>query len=246
MRCGGQTVAVTAYHPIKFQIMNIRTLQINGRPMDCYYYSNSQLKKPGIIFLHDLTGLQKANFKAAEILMEEGYHVLVPDLYSNIGLQKYCVRMLFDAVSRNNEAQKNQPLNEVMEVLDHFKAFKEVDENNIGMVGQCLTGGFILHAAIRPEVKAPVVFHHSFGRKGSGMPKKCSSLVKNTIQGHFVYADPFCPSGRIKQLEMELGDKLEKHMYMLPHGIPHLFFNNAQGKKAFKRMVHFFEEKLQQ
>ena len=224
--------------------MEIRKIQIAERIIDCFYYPTGGDKKPGIIFMHDLTGLNKTNHKTAEILSEEGFHVLLPDLYSEIGLRKYCVRQLFDEMARNNSDTGNEPLNEILEILDHFKTFPEVDQNNIGMVGQCLTGGFILHAAIREEVKAPVVFHHSFGRKGSGFPSRCAPFVKNKIQGHYVYLDAFCPPSRIKKLEKELGDKLEKHMYVLPHGIPHLFFNNAQGKKAFNRMRDFFQTQL--
>lgn len=224
--------------------MEMKTLLVNGREINCYQYKKDNQKRPGILFLHDLMGLKPVNKKAAEILAEEGYNVLLPDLYSDMGQKKYCVRMIFDEVARNNGALGNEPLNEVMEILDHFKAFEDVDEDNIGMVGQCLTGGFVLHAAIRPEVKAPVVFHHSFGLKGTGFPKGCASLVKNKIQGHYVYVDPFVLPNKLKAFEKQMGDNLEKHMYMLPHGIPHLFFNNAQGKKAFKRMVGFFKEQL--
>lgn len=226
--------------------MQIRRIELNNRTIESYFYpaKTEKATAPGIVFLHDLTGLQKANHKAAKILAEGGFHVLLPDLYTEIGLQKYCVQMFFNEIGRNNHAEGNERLNEVLEIIDHFKAFDEVDSKQLGIVGQCLTGGFVLHAAIREEVKAPVVFHHSFGRKGSGIPKNCSALIKGKVQGHFVYLDAFCPPSRIKKLEQELGDKLEKHMYALPHGIPHLFFSNKQAKKAFDRMMRFFEEEL--
>ena len=69
-------------------------------------------------------------------------------------------------------------------------------------------------------------------------------MIQNKVQGHFCYIDPMSPLWRVKELEKELGDKLEKHMYMLPHGIPHLFFNNEQGKKAFTNMTNFFKTQL--
>lgn len=217
------------------------------RKLDAYYFkATSNTKRPGIVFLPDLTGVQKVNLKSAEILANEGdYHVLIPNLYSGgSSLQKYCVQFLMNEMVRNNHAKDNAPLNEFFEILDHFKEYTLVDENNMGVIGQCLTGGFVLHAAIRSEVKAPVVFHHSFGREGSGIPKSCSALIQNKVQGHFVYLDAFCPSSRIKALKAELGNKLEDYMYALPHGIPHLFFNNSQGKKAFHRMMTFFKSQL--
>lgn len=225
--------------------MELRKIELHNRTIDGYFYPAPTEKAPGIIFLHDLTGLQTVNHKAAEIIAEGGFHVLVPDLYSEMGIQKYCVRVFFNEMVRNNHPTDNEPLNEIFEIIDHFKAFPEVDETQLGIVGQCLTGGFVLHAAMRPEMKAPVVFHHSLGREGSGMPKGCAALVENKIQGHFVHLDPFCPAKRIKQLEEELEDKLESHKYWLPHGIPHLFFMNKQAKQAFNRMMDFFHQQLQ-
>jgi len=224
---------------IQFQLLN--------RNLDAYYFKASgEGKRPGIVFLPDLMGVQKVTLKCAEILAEEGnYNVVIPDLYSGgSSVAKYCVQFLMNEMVRNNYPNHNEPLMEFFEILDHFKAFENVDETQMGVIGQCLTGGFVLHAAIREEVKAPVVFHHSFGREGSGIPKDCSASIKNKVQGHFVYLDAFCPPSRIKQLKKELGDKLESYQYALPHGIPHLFFNNSQGKKAFERMMTFFKTQL--
>ncbi|MCP4123370.1 MAG: dienelactone hydrolase [Bacteroidetes bacterium] len=224
--------------------MQIIKMQLHTRTIDAFYYPSSRKKAPGILFLHDLTGLQDVNHKTAEILAEEGYNVLLPDLYSEMGRHKYCVRFLFEEMLRNNYPDGNEPLDEILEILDHFKEFDGVDEKQMGMVGQCLTGGFVLHAAIREEMKAPVVFHHSLGREGSGIPSRCSALIQNKVQGHYVYMDPFCPPTRIKKLEEELEGKLEKYMYALPHGIPHLFFRTRQGRKAFDRMMDFFKTQL--
>ena len=222
-------------------------LPLLNRTMNAFLYeAPSGEKRPGILFLPDLTGVKDTTHKSAEILSNEGdYHVLIPDLYSGgSSLQKYCMQFFMNSLVRNNEPAGNAPLAEFFEVLDQFKEFENVDAQNIGVVGQCLTGGFVLHAAIRPEVKAPVVFHHSFGMKGSGIPKSCSSQINKKVQGHFSYVDPMCPVWRVKQLETELQGNLEAHWYTLPHGMPHLFFNTEQGKKAFERMSDFFQEQL--
>jgi carboxymethylenebutenolidase len=222
-------------------------LPLLNRTMDAFLYeAPSGEKRPGILFLPDLTGVRDTTHKSAEILSSEGdYHVLIPDLYSGgSSLQKYCMQFFMNSLVRNNEPSGNAPLAEFFEVLDQFKEFENVDATNIGVVGQCLTGGFVLHAAIRPEVKAPVVFHHSFGLKGSGIPKSCSTQINKKVQGHFSYVDPMCPVWRVKQLETELQGNLEAHWYTLPHGMPHLFFNTDQGKHAFERMGNFFQEQL--
>lgn len=222
-------------------------LPLLSRTMDAYFYTCSgEELRPGILFLPDLTGIQESTHQSAKILCEQGnYNVLIPDLYSGgTNMRQYCMQFFFNSIVRNNEPTGNVPLNEFFEILDQFKSFKQVDAASMGVVGQCLTGGFVLHAAIRTEVKAPVVFHHSFGQKGSGIPKSCSSMIQNKVQGHFVYIDAFCPVWRVRILENELGKKLESNWYALPHGIPHLFFNNSQGKKAFESMCDFFETQL--
>lgn len=223
------------------------SIPLSNRTMDAYFYEASgEEKRPAILFLPDLTGIQKTTHKSAEILCNEGnFHVLIPDLYSGgSSLRKYCMQFFMNSIVRNNEPDQNAPLSEFFELLDAFKLMNRVDGDNIGVVGQCLTGGFVLHAAIRPEVKAPVVFHHSFGQKGSGIPTSCSAMIDKKVQGHFVYVDAFCPIWRVKKLEEELYGNLETHWYHLPHGIPHLFFNTEQGQQAFNAMMRFFEEQL--
>lgn len=227
----------------------MRTIQLplSTRTLDAFYYEASETeKRPGILFLPDLTGVKPVTHKSAKILSGEGgYNVLVPDLYSGgSSLRKYCVQFVLNEMVRNNEPKGNPPLAEFFEILDHFKALDNVETDNIGVVGQCLTGGFVLHAAMRPEVKAPVVFHHSFGWKGSGIPKSCSAQIEHQVQGHFANIDPMCPASRVRQLATELEGKLEAHWYNLPHGIPHFFFNNKQGRRAFESMMAFFKEQL--
>jgi carboxymethylenebutenolidase len=220
------------------------TFTLSNRQVNALYYKKDNRKRPAVILLHDISGIVPVLKKTAELLMEEGYHVLLPDLYSDMGVAKYCVRQIFNEYCRNNTASNNESLNEVLEIIDHFKSYPEVNGDNLGIMGQCLTGGFVLHAAIRPEIKAPVVFHHSFGQKGSGFPPGCAALVQHDIQGHYVHIDPFIPKKRVKLLKDELGGKLHDYWYWLPHGIPHFFFNNKQGKQALQRMITFLSEQL--
>lgn len=218
-------------------------LKLSNRNLDAFYYAHKK-KAPGVIFLHDMTGVREVTHKTAELLHREGLQVLVPDLYSEKGAVSYCMRQLFNEYVRNNEPEKNPALGEIQEIIELFKSFENVEETKIGIVGQCLTGGFILHAAIRPEIKAPVVFHHSFGFKGSGIPSNCSAQIQNKVQGHFVNIDVFCPPSRVRKLKEEMGDTLQAHSYSLPHGIPHFFYNTKEGQLAFSRMIGFIKEKL--
>ena len=195
----------------------MKTLQISllDRTIDLEFYSAGEGKKPAVIFFHDLMGIVPALRQTAEALSAVGVHVFLPNLYTDGGA-KYCVRALFSSVFRNNEPDNNPFLDEVQDLISKINLREEVEANNLGVVGQCLTGGFVLHAAIRKDVKAPIVFHHSFGLKGSGIPKNCSALISQQVQGHFCNIDPFCPDKRVQQLKKEIGLQLEDYWYTLP------------------------------
>ncbi len=221
------------------------TIPLAARTIDATVYVYRDAEAPGIIFLHDLMGAVPVVHEAAKAIAEEGYHVLVPDLYSGgITQAKYCTSHIFSKAMLFNEVQHNDHMEEIHRIIDFFKTFRNVKGNGLGIVGQCLTGGFILHAAIREEVKAPVVFHHSFGITGSGIPEESASQIQNTIQGHYSNFDPLCPKARVDKLQQQLGNKLVRYQYWLPHGIPHLFLKNKQAETAFSRMIHHFKENL--
>lgn len=225
--------------------MKTISIPVGKRIIEAEWYSGGEGVKPAVIFIHDLMGIVDATRQTAEALSKEGLHVILPNLYSEIGGPKYCMRQFFTAALRNNEDLDNEHLAEIHKIIDYTKQSPEVDAERLGIVGQCLTGGFVLHAAIRPEIKAPVVFHHSFGLKGSGIPAHCSALIDKEVQGHFVHVDPFCPKTRVNKLKKELGENLQEYWYNLPHGIPHLFFNNDQGRLAFQRMLQFIKLQLE-
>lgn len=221
------------------------TLQIPllERTIDVEFFSGGEGKRPSVIFFHDITGIVPVLRQTAKALSEIGVHVFLPNLYSD-GAAKYCVQSLFTKVFRNNEPDNNRFLDEVQDLISKINLREEVEADNLGVVGQCLTGGFVLHAAIRKDVKAPIIFHHSFGLKGSGIPKNCSALINQQVQGHFCKVDIFCPNERVKKLKKEIGLQLEDYWYNLPHGIPHFFFNTEEGKEAFERMLAFIKLNL--
>ena len=138
----------------------------------------------------------------ARDLAASGYAVLVPDLYSEMGVARFCIREFFTAAGQENRPGGHPALDEVFATLDYLERIEGVDPSRIGAIGQCLTGGFALHLARRPEVKAPVVYHHSLGLRGAGIPEADAAQIQNQIQGHYAENDPlFCPRARQERLK---------------------------------------------
>lgn len=219
-------------------------LQLSNRAIHVHVFRGGDGTLPALIFLPDLTGVGEVLLESARLMALDGFHVFVPDLFSEEGAARYCVRMLFDLAVVTNGTE-NPGAREVFEIIDRVKGTQGVDPARIGLIGQCLTGGFALHAALRDDVKAPVVFHHSLGISGSGMPANSARAICKPVQGHFVRIDPLCPRSRVELLENQMGAHLEVNYYdWLPHGIPHFFRRTEEGRRAYIQMMRFLKMHL--
>ncbi|MBS0617705.1 MAG: dienelactone hydrolase family protein [Spirochaetes bacterium] len=224
--------------------MALQQFSLSTREIDVHIFTADTEKRPAVIFLPDLVGVVDSQLESARLMALEGLHVFVPDLFSHEGAMLWCIRMFFDMAFVTNKAD-NPGVKEVFELVEHIKQLPYVDASRLGFIGQCLTGGFALHAALRDDIKAPVVFHHSFGLTGSGMPEAAARSVCKPVQGHFVTIDPMCPRSRVDELKEQLGGYLETNYYdWLPHGIPHFFRRTDEGRRAYINMMRFLKMQL--
>jgi carboxymethylenebutenolidase len=222
----------------------VRKFSLSNRDINVHIFRGGDQNLPAVIFLPDLTGVGEVQLESASLMALDGFHVFVPDLFSEEGAARYCLRMFFNMAFVTNAAD-NPGVREVFEIIDQVKTMPGVDAARIGLIGQCLTGGFALHAALRDDVKAPVVFHHSFGVTGSGMPAESARAIAKCVQGHFVTIDPLCPRSRVNELKEQLGAFLEVNYYdWLPHGIPHFFRRTNEGRRAYINMMRFLKMQL--
>jgi carboxymethylenebutenolidase len=222
----------------------VRKFTLSNREIHVHLFRGGDGNLPAVIFLPDLTGVGEVQLESARLMALDGFHVFVPDLFSKEGVARYCLRMFFNLAFVTNKAD-NPGVREVFEIIDQVKTMPGVDPQRIGLIGQCLTGGFALHAALRDDVKAPVVFHHSFGITGSGMPEDKARAICKPLQGHFVEIDPLCPKSRVEKLKKQVGDYLEINYYnWLPHGIPHFFRRTDEGRRAYINMMRFLKMQL--
>jgi carboxymethylenebutenolidase len=197
----------------------------------------------GVVLMHELFGLSSHVRADARSLARAGYLVVAPDLYSGSGA-RYCIKMMFSRASIENRADFG-PTAEVGRILDWLKARPDCN-GKLGMIGMCLTGGFVLQMARRDDLSAPVVFHHSFGQRGGGMPPADAADVKHTVLGHFAEHDArFCPLERVAKLERDMQGKLDKHVYPgVGHGLRSMFRHTPQGEQSWQRTLQFFREHL--
>ncbi len=213
-----------------------------GREIDVEVYApSSDGPAPGILLLHELFGLLDCYREDAQDLADRGYLVYLPNLFTG-GARKYCVRAMVSAAARENRSSAG-PNQEVHDLLDTLKFDKRCN-GRLGMIGMCLTGGFVLHMAKREDMDAPVIYHHSLGLKGAGVPKNDSLGEIRLLQGHWSKIDPFCPAKRRNQLINELGDRVEAHVYDMPHGFRSVSRRMKASAVVWDRTLDFFERQL--
>ena len=220
------------------------SLAIAGRDITVEVYRPAATQKaPGVLYLHEIFGPLEVYREDARQLAEQGYLVYLPDLYSG-DAAAYCVRALVAKAGRNNAAS-NPLLAEIHQLLDALKDDAACNEK-LGIIGMCLSGGYVIQAAMRDDVEAPVVYHHSLGLQGAGVPMHEEHALQSIkrMQGHWSRIDPFCPAKRRKRLQQQLGDRLDAHIYNIPHG----FRSTARGTRAadlaWQRTLAFFQQHL--
>ena len=121
--------------------------------------------RPALLLLYEVFGLVPEMKRVARELADEGYVVLIPDLFDR-GPKPLCIARAVRAISQ----QKGQPLDDLEAARRWLAARPEVDASRIGAIGFCLGGGFALVLAMtgRYQVAAPF-----YGEAPATMASSC-------------------------------------------------------------------------
>ncbi len=220
----------------------IRRVDVGQRELHLeVYYPREISRAPGILLLHEVYGLKNWYRKDAADLAERGFLVYLPDLYSGEAI-KYCIRAIILTAGRKNRSSSstNQEVHKLLDILGNDLRCS----GQLGMLGACLSGGFVLQMAKRKDMLAPVVYHHSLGTEGVGIPNKENLDDIRCLQGHWASKDIFCPPRRRDELIEALGDRVEAYTYDMPHGFRSRSRKHPLSNVVWQRTVDFFEREL--
>lgn len=223
-------------------LVELKTIALGKRSINVEVYAPATSgPAPGILLLHELFGVLDCYREDAADLAARGYLVYVPDLFTG-GALRYCIRAMVSEAGRSNRAHSE--LNQEMHaMLDALKLDARCN-GRLGMLGQCLTGGFVLQMAKRDDMLAPVLYHHSLGLEGAGIPDDESLDGIRLLQGHWSTIDPICPASRREKVIKGLGQRVEAYTYAMPHGFRSLSRALPGAKVVWQRTLDFFEREL--
>lgn len=178
----------------------------------------------GVIVIHDIFGYTEDIERIGRRLAENGYPVLIPDLYDLPGSKPLCVVKTLKA----HETGQGQGFEQLEACRQWLLAQEEEPVTQVGVMGFCMGGRFAVLYASRAPVQVVAPFY-------GGIPKDAGALKG------------ICPAvggwGRTDLIYGGHGDRLASHLDALgvPHDIKtydnvgHSFMNNHQTF-AFKKL----------
>jgi len=196
---------------------------------------------PGLIVIHEISGLNDNIRQITQQFAEQGYAALAADLFANRN-RAICMMQIFYGILF--KPLDNSMLADLNSVFDFLKQIKGVDADRIGSVGFCMGGSYALQMAVTTKgMKAASVFYGANPKPLEAVAQACPIIGS--------YPDKDFTTKAAHDLEASLVN------YNIPHDIKiydntqHSFYSQQRtafeveaSKDAWQRMLKFFGEHL--
>jgi carboxymethylenebutenolidase len=237
-------------------------IRMHDGTADAVLYRHENGRRPGVIHLTDIGGIRESHRGMARRLAEEGYVVLLPNVFYRTGRPP-----LFDFPRRMREERTMKRFAELMGPLlpeamerdagcyvDFLAAQDFMSEGPMGVVGYCFTGAMALRtAAVRPgKVVAAASFHG--GKLYTDTPESPHlALPRVKARLYFGHAteDRSMPAEAIEKLKQALeawGGQYEsevydgaRHGWTVPEGP---VYHQVQADRAFGKLTELLASTL--
>jgi len=192
----------------------------DGRSFGAYLAVPAAGRGPGLVLCQEIFGVNGFMRRTAQLLAEEGYVVLVPDLFwrQQPGIQ------LTDGpadMPRAFELYKGFDVElgvkDIASTLAALRALPE-QEGGAGVLGYCLGGKLAFLAACRTDADVAVGYY------GVGIEDSLeeASALRGRLVLHIAEQDGFCPPQARQRILEALGGKPGVELYVYP-GMDHAF-----------------------
>lgn len=220
------------------QIIQIKTK--TGKQFNAYLAIPQIGKGPGVVLCQEIFGVNQAMREKADFLAEEGYTVLVPDLFwrvaSNIELG-YTAEDFQKAFELYQQYDEDLGVEDIRDSLSFLKTLPECDPSvGLGLVGYCLGGKLAYLAACRiPELACAVSYY------GVGIEKSLDELsnAKGHLVLHIAELDQFTPPSA-RQAILDTANGYSNVHAFVYEGVDHAFARpkSSHYHKASARFAH--------
>lgn len=228
------------------------------------YRHEDGARRPGVIHLTDIGGIRAAHRGMARRLAEEGYTVLMPNVFYRTGRPPL---IDFDYRADAERAKKRfaelgAPLapgpmeRDAGDYVDFLAAQDSVSGAPMGVVGYCFTGAMAVRtAAVRPgRIAAAASFHGgALYTETPASPHLALPRVKARLYFGHAVEDRTMPAESIEKLNLALaawGGRYESEVYEgARHGwtVPDSpVYNQPQAERAYGKLTELLASALKQ
>lgn len=211
----------------------------DGKSCSGYYCNNSEDEKnPAIVVIQEWWGINEQIKGIAHRLAEQGYRVLVPDLYQGkVTLEVAEAEHLMSSLDFGDAATQN---------IRGAIQFLKQQSSEVAVMGFCMGGALTILTAVHvPETDLAICWY--------GVPPVEAGdtrTISIPFQGHFAVEDSFFPIEQVDNLEIRLKEgKVSYKLYR--YQAEHAFANengNSYSSEAFQqawtRTLRFLSEHL--
>ncbi|MNB97097.1 Carboxymethylenebutenolidase [compost metagenome] len=194
----------------------------SGGHFQAYLATSVDGRGPGVVLCQEIFGVNQAMREVADLLAEEGYTVLVPDLYwrqepgVQLGYTEEDFGRAYELYQGFDEAAG---IDDIRASLNALEALPQCQPGDLGVVGYCLGGKLAYLAACRlPEVACAVGYY------GVGIENALSEIegLQGRLVLHMAEQDQFCPAEARSAIQETLQKQPGVELYVYP-GVDHAF-----------------------
>jgi carboxymethylenebutenolidase len=221
------------------------TFPSNGNEAHGYLAVPESGSGPGVIVIQEWWGLTDHIADVTDRLAAEGFVALAPDLYGG--------KVAHDADEAGRlmtELPVDRAARDLAGAVDFLLGHEAVTSAQVGAIGFCMGGGFVLMLAAQQgdKVGAAVPFYGV----GPAVPDTYTGITA-AVQGHYGERDDFYPVADARKQEEQIRKESGAEVQFFYYPAGHAFHNdtNALGthdadnaKLAWQRSVDFLRAKL--
>ena len=183
---------------------------------------------PAVVLMHELPGMTPECIALARRIAHEGFTVYMPLLFGEANEPLSGIKMLRNAVqlclSREFAmlaSNRSSPVTTWLKALCR-EGKARCDGPGVGVIGMCLTGGFVLSLMADESVLTPVICQPSLPlallpqqKRALGLTQPELAIAKQRSAsgceplGFRFSGDSTCPAERFTRLRQEFGDRID-------------------------------------
>ncbi|WP_114238704.1 dienelactone hydrolase family protein [Dyella sp. C9] len=217
---------------------------------------------PGVVFFMDAVGVRPTLNEMAQRLADDGYAVLLPDLFYREGPYEPMVpsQVFSDAALKDNLMRmlgtltRERKVNDASDFMDYLAERPEVKGRPLGATGYCMGGNIALTAAGAFPTRLAAIASFHGGGLATDQPDSPHRHVKG-ITGEVYVAgadeDVHFTLEQKAQLEQALAEAGVAHTVLIYAGAHHGFavpdhpaFNAAAYERHWQALADLFGRKL--